>query len=167
MNYTIYCILQNFLNILPANKKYIRWRGKLAEKVIKESQGNLKLSSRVNIYSPNKLSVGKNVYIGYSSYLGGGEIKLEDEVLIGPFCSIVAGNHTIENNSYRFGKYDFGSIKIGKGTWLGSHVVITNNVIIGKGSLIAAGSVVTKDIPDYVIAAGSPAKVIKSIDSNE
>lgn len=165
MNYTIYCILQNLLNIFPANKKYIRWRGKLAERVIKECDGNLKLSSRVNIYSPDKFSVGKNVYIGYNSYLGGGNIRLEDEVLVGPFCSIVAGNHTMENQSYRFGKYDFGTIKIGAGAWLGSHVVITNNVTIGKGSLIAAGSVVTKDIPDFVIAAGSPAKVIKKIDA--
>ena len=166
MNYTLYCILQNILNVFPANKKYIRWRGKLAEKVVKESGGNLKISSRVNIYNPDKLSVGKNVYVGYNTYLAG-DIRLDDEVIIGPFCSIVAGNHTMENESYRFGKYDSGKIKIGRGTWLGSHVVITNNVTIGKGSLIAAGSVVTKDIPNFVIAAGSPAKIIKKNDVNE
>lgn len=163
MNYTIYCFILGLYNLLPANGKYIRWRGKLAEKVIKSTGGNLKLSSRVNIYNPKNISVGKNVYVGYSSYFGGGTITLEDEVIIGPFCSIVAGNHTMKDKSFRFGEYDYGSIHIGKGTWLGSHVVITNNVSIGKGCLVAAGSVVTKNFPDSVMIGGSPAEIIKKI----
>ena len=164
MNYNIYCFIQGLYNLLPANKQFIRWRGKLVERVIYSSRGNLKVSSRVNIYNPKNLSVGRNVYIGYCSYLGGGKIELDDEVLIGPFCSIVAGNHTRENDSYRFGKYDYGQIKIGKGTWLGSHVVVTNNVTIGRGCLIAAGSVVTKDVPDNMMVGGVPAKIIKPIE---
>ena len=136
MNYNIYCFIQGIFNLLPANKQFIRWRGALVEKIIISSGGNLKVSSRLNIYNPKNITVGKNVYIGYSCYLGGGEITLDDEVIIGTFCSIVAGNHTQKDGSFRFGAYDYGKIKIGKGTWLGSHVVITNNVTIGKGSVI-------------------------------
>jgi len=83
--------------------------------------------------------------------------------MTGPFCTIVAGNHTCKDDSYRFGKYDFGKIVIGSGTWLGANVVITSNVVIGKCCLIAAGSVVTTDIPDYSIVGGVPAKIIKRI----
>lgn len=167
MKYKTYCILQNLLNVFPANGKYIAKRGRLAEKVVKSSGGNLRLSSRVNIYNPEKLTVGKNVYIGYNSYIGGGDVFLDDEVIIGPFCSIVAGNHTMKDGSYRYGPYDYGRIEIGRGTWLGSHVVITNNVTIGKGCLIAAGSVVTKNLPDFVIAGGVPAKILKYADEGK
>lgn len=163
MNYTLFSFLHGLCDFLPAKGKYIRIRGKLFEKVLKKTGKNLKVSSRVNVYSPEKVILGDNVYIGFNSYLGGGEIVLEDEVVVGPFCSIVAGNHTLKNKSFRFGAYDYGKIKIGKGTWLGSHVVITNNVTIGKGSVIAAGSVVTRDIPDSVMAAGSPAVIVKNL----
>jgi len=151
----------NFLNLFPAVGNYLSWRGNLAKKVLAECGNNLKMSSRVNIYNPKKLHCGNNVYIGYSTYIGGGDVYLDDEVVIGPFCSIVAGNHTIKNDSYRFGPYDYGTIHIGKGTWLGSHVTITSNVKIGKCCLIAANSVVTKDVPDFAVVGGVPAKFIK------
>ena len=94
--------------------------------------------------------------------LGGGRIVLDDEVIIGPYCCIVAGNHTMVNDSYRFGKYQYGQIEIGRGTWLGAHVTITANVKIGKGCVIAANAVVTKDVPDFTMVGGVPAKFIKN-----
>jgi len=167
MKKTTYAFLNNILNVLPPYGKALSIRGKLAIKVLNNCEGNLKISSNVNIYNPKNVMVGKNVYIGYNTYLGGGEIILEDEVIIGPFCSIVAGNHTMKNESYRFGEYQYGSIKIGRGTWLGSHCVITSNVKIGKGCLVAAGSVVTKNVEDFSVVAGVPAKVIKKLNSNK
>ncbi len=68
----------------------------------------------------------------------------------------------MKDGSYRYGPYDYGRIEIGHGSWLGGHVTVTSNVKIGKGCLIAAGSVVTKDIPDFSLAAGVPAKVIRT-----
>jgi len=162
MNKSVYSFLNNILNILPPYGYALKLRGKLASNILKKSGENLKISSLVNIYNPQNVSVGDNVYIGYSTYLGGGEIILEDEVIIGTFCSIVAGNHTMKNDSFRFGDYDYGQIIIGKGTWIGSHCVITNNVKIGKGCLIAAGSVVTGDVEDFSMIGNSPAKFIKS-----
>lgn len=167
MKYNIYSFLNNILNIMPPTGKSLSIRGKLASKIIPISGKNLKISSRVNIYSPKDLKVGDNVYIGYSTYIGSGEIILEDEVMIGPFCSIVAGNHTMKDNSYRYGPYSYGKIIIGRGTWIGSHCVITSNVEIGKGCLIAAGSVVTKDVPDFSVVAGVPGKIIKRDANNE
>lgn len=159
----IYATLNSMLNVMPGFGKSLTIRGKLAAKAFKSSGKNLKINSHVNIYNPQNMWVGDNVYIGYNCYFGGGEIILEDEVIIGPFCSIVAGNHTSQNGSFRFGKYDYGKIHIGKGTWLGSHCVITLNVKIGKGCIIAAGSVVTKDVEDFCVVGGVPARIIKRL----
>jgi len=162
-----YSLLNNFMNLLPPYGKSLSRRGKLAKKVLKKCGENLKISANVNIYNPENVICGDHVYIGYGSYIGGGQVQLDNQVMIGPYCSIVAGNHTLKDESYRFGPYDFGSIHIGEGTWLGSHCVITNNVTIGKCCLIAAGAIVTRNLPDYSVAAGVPAKVIKTINSTD
>lgn len=164
MNKSVYAVFNNLLDILPGYGKSLTWRGKLAEKILKSTGTNLKISSNVNIYNPQNVTVGNNVYIGFNTYIGGGEVILHDEVIIGPFCSIVAGNHTMKDLSYRYGPYDYGKIEIGRGTWLGSHCTITSGVKIGKGCLIAANSVVTKNVEDYSIVGGVPAKFIKKSD---
>ena len=160
-----YCL--KFFDIFPPIGRYLSWRGRFVAKHIAACGQNLKLASRVNIYNPKHLCCGDHVYIGYNTYIGGGMVRLDDEVVIGPFCCIVAGNHTCKDGSYRFGPYDAGSIEIGRGTWLGAHVTITNNVKIGKGCLIAAGAVVTHDVPDGVVVGGVPAKIIKNIDHSK
>lgn len=161
MNRATYAFLNNCLDVFPPYGRALDWRGRLAARVLKECGERLRISGNVNIYDPGKVSVGKHVYIGFNTYIGGGEVRLEDEVIIGPFCAIVAGNHTMKNGSYRYGQYDYGRIVIGPGTWLGAHVTVASNVSVGKGCLVAAGSVVTKDIEDYSIVAGIPARPIR------
>lgn len=163
---SLFHFLLNAYNIVPPLGKYIAWRGSMISRFLNKSGNNLKVASRVNIYDPSKLSCGNNVYIGYNTYIGGGEVILDDEVIIGPFCCIVAGNHTQKDGSYRFGKYQYGKIEIGRGTWLGAHATITANVRIGKGCVIAANAVVCKDVPDFTMVGGVPAKVIKKLGGN-
>ena len=138
-----------------------RSRGKLYMPFLKECGKNFKVASNVFIYNPNGLVVGNNVYIGFNSYLGQGEIELQDEVLIGNFVSITASNHLLKNNSYRFGGYEAKKILIKKGAWLAAHSSIMAGVTIGSGALVAAGSVVTKSIESKSIYGGVPAKKIK------
>jgi len=157
---TPYSFLNNLLNILPPYGRALDVRGFLASKALKGCGRRLRISSNVNIYNPQFLAVGNDVYIGYNTYIGGGEVTLADEVIIGPFCSIVAGNHTLKDGSYRYGPYEYGTISIGRGTWLGSHVTVASNVTIGTGCCIAAGSVVTKDVEDHAIYGGVPAEKI-------
>lgn len=159
----LFSTVLGMMNSLPAYGKALGWRGKWVGRFLKASGTNLKLSSQVNIYDPKKLSVGDSVYIGFNTYIGGGLVFLDDQVIIGPFVSIVAGNHTLKDGSYRFGAYDFGEIKIGKGTWLCANSVITNNVELGRGCLVAAGSVVTKSFEDFSIIGGVPAKLIRKL----
>jgi maltose O-acetyltransferase len=151
----------NLMNLLPGKGKTLALRGAWTRRFLAHCGNNLKLSSHVNIYNPERLSCGDNVYIGYGTYFGGGDIALEDEVIIGPYCCLVAGNHTSKDGSYRFGPYHFGKIRIGRGTWLGAHVTIANNVSLGKGCLIAANSVVTADIPDFSVVGGVPARSLQ------
>ena len=138
----------------------IRLRGLWAQIVLRSHGRGLKISSMVNIYNPSRLSVGDNVYVGYGTYIGDGDIYIGDEVVIGPYCNISAGNHKFKSGSVRFGGYEYKPINIGNGTWIGGHVSVLGGVNIGSGCLIAAGAVVTKDVPDGVVVAGVPAKII-------
>lgn len=142
-----------------------RARGKLYEPYLNEVGENFKIGSQAFIYNPNGLKVGNHVYIGFNTYLGQGEIELDDEVIIGNFVSITASNHLLKDNSFRFGGFSTNSIKIGYGTWIGAHSCITAGVSIGKSSLVGAGAVVTKSFEEGSIIVGVPAKRVGDISS--
>lgn len=93
-------------------------------------------------------------------------IRIENNVLTGPNVYISDKNHEYRDKSKPISSQGFfspGGILIGEGSWIGINSVILGNVNIGKHCVIGANSVVTKDIPDYSVAVGVPAKVIKSI----
>ena len=92
---------------------------------------------------------------------GVGGILLEDMTMLGPFTVLASNNHTKIDGAYRFGPPQRGKITLGIGSWTGSHVVVTMGVTIGKGSAVAAGAVVTKDVPDNCVVGGVPAEIIK------
>jgi maltose O-acetyltransferase len=145
---------------LPDGPHGDRARGKLYEPYLKEYGKNFKVGAQAFIFNPNELSVGDDVYIGFNSYIGQGEVFLDDEVLIGNFVSITASNHLLKENSFRFGGYHKEKIKVGKGTWIGAQSSITAGVYIGKGCLVASGAVVTKKFNNNQIIGGVPAKII-------
>jgi maltose O-acetyltransferase len=147
---------------IPDGPEGDRARGKLYEPYLKNYGENFKVASQAFIFNPSGLEVGNHVYLGFNSYIGQGEVRLEDEVLIGNFVSITASNHLMKNNSFRFGGFHPEKISIGKGTWIGAHASITAGVNIGKSCLVAAGAIVTKNFDDHVIIGGVPAKVIGS-----
>lgn len=150
--------------LIPDGAHGDRKRGVLYEPFLRSFGENFKVGSQALIYNPNGLVVGNHVYIGFNSYLGQGEIVLEDEVLIGNFVSITASNHLMKDNSFRFGGYEAKTIKIGKGTWIAAHSSITAGVEIGKSCLVAAGAVVTKSFGDGKIIGGIPAREIGLIE---
>ncbi len=95
----------------------------------------------------------------------GGEIVIGDNCLISQFVSIIAANHSIARGiAIRDQPVDTtrNRIMIQDDVWIGTHAVILPGVTIGTGSIIAAGAVVTENIPECVIAAGVPAKPIKA-----
>lgn len=118
----------------------------------------------------SKIKIGDNCYIGYNNtFLAGGNITLEDGVLMASNILISSENHSINPESpdyYMDQKLSCAPIIVGEGTWIGEKVSILSGVTIGKKCVIGAGSIVTKDIPDFSIAVGSPAKVIKKYNFN-
>ncbi len=146
--------------LLPDGPYGDRRRGKFYEPFLKSCGKNFKVASQAFIYNPSLLSVGDNVYIGFNSYIGQGEVFLDDEVIIGNFVSITASNHLKKNGSYRFGGFEAKPIFIGQGTWLCAHSCILSGVSISRGCLVAAGAIVTKNFPEHLILAGVPAAVI-------
>lgn len=127
------------------------------------------------IHRPEKgwsanLRIGNDVNIEQSVHIVcQGDLTIEDEVSITPFCAIVDTYHPHDppDMSPKIGArlpQERTFVTIGKGTFIGTHSVILPNVRIGRGCVIGAGSVVTKDLPDYSIAAGAPARVVSVFD---
>ena len=113
----------------------------------------------------NRVKFGKGVFINHSAMLSAsGGIEFEDGAMSAPGLRIATINHDMNE---RHTKYTYGKVLVKKNAWLGMNVTICPGVTIGKYAVIAAGSVVTKDVPDYAVAGGMPAKVIKILDPSE
>lgn len=125
------------------------------------------------VYTNKRKSViyfGNGTEIGNHSTISSiNEVVFEDDVLTGPHVFIADHNHEYRNPDMPVWKQGVMTVSddrvvVGAGTWIGTNVVIVGNVRIGKHCVIGANSVVTKDIPDYSVAAGAPCKVIKRYD---
>ena len=113
----------------------------------------------------NRVKFGKNVFINHSAILSAsGGIEFEDGVSLAPGCRIATINHDFNE---RHTKYTYGKVTIKKNAWLGMGVTVCPGVTIGAYAVVAAGAVVTKDVPDYAVVGGVPAKVIKMQDPSE
>lgn len=138
------------------------------EQLIKELFGSAGKSPFVN---PNfRCEFGQNIHVGdnfYANYdctiLDGAPVEIGDNVLLAPKVGLYTSNHLFDAEERRQGGCVAKPIKIGNCCWLGASVIVTPGVTIGDNTIIGAGSVVTHDIPANVIAAGSPAKVIRPI----
>lgn len=112
------------------------------------------------------ITVGQSVYIGkHCSLKGKHHIALEDCVTVRPHTQIWSGGGTVRIDQGIVQKGQ--KVSIGDGSYIGINAVIVGNVKIGKHCVIGANSVVTKDVPDYCVAVGSPARMIKNIVKTE
>lgn len=109
------------------------------------------------------IHVGENFHADYNcTMLDVAEIRIGKNCLIGPDVSIYTAGHRIQPEGRTLDGYG-SPIHIGDDVWIGGHSTILPGITIGNGSVIGAGSVVTKDIPANVVAVGNPCKVIKII----
>jgi len=108
------------------------------------------------------ITIGKNVFINFDcTFLALGGITIEDDVLIGPKVSLITENHPLNPKERKglTGK----PILIKKNAWIGANATILPGVTIGENAVVAAGAVVSKDVPDNTIVGGIPAKFIKNV----
>ena len=109
------------------------------------------------------INIGKNVFVNHAcTFMDRGGITLEDEVLIGPKVNLITTNHPLHPSERRATISH--PIVIKKRAWIGAAATIMPGVTIGENSIVAAGAVVTRDVPDNTIVGGVPAKVIKKLD---
>ena len=125
------------------------------------------LDPSVSIVSPFycdngcRMKFGKNIIINKgATFLSGGIIEIEDDVLIAPEVKIVTVNHDLEDRRHLL---HFKKVTIKKNAWICIGSIICPGVTIGENAVVAAGSVVTKDVPDNVLVGGNPAKIIKHL----
>ena len=123
----------------------------------------------INIEKGADFGRGMGISIGDNSGLGvncvvRGPLKMGANVMMGPEVQIMTGKHNTTRTDIPMNQQGFlplEEVVIGNDIWIGTKVIIMPGVTIGNGSIIGAGAVVTKDVPDYAVVAGVPAKVIK------
>lgn len=129
-----------------------------------------KIDESVAVFTPLYINygkhtkIGKNVFINFDCvFLDLGGITIEDNVLIAPKVSLLTEGHPIEPQDRH--SLIPRPIHIKRNAWIGANATILQGVTIGENAVVAAGSVVSKDVPDNMIVGGIPAKIIKEIKS--
>lgn len=114
------------------------------------------------------IEVGENFFANYNcTIIDVAKVKIGDNCQLAPNVAIYTAGHPVHPDS-RNSLYEYGiGVTIGDNVWIGGNTVILPGVHIGSNTVIGAGSVVTKDIPDWVIAAGNPCKVIREITEDD
>ena len=146
--------------------------GKKRKQILKQLIPNS--SGRVWIEPPfycdygSNISIGERVFFNFNCVvLDVAPITIGSRTMFGPNVQIYTATHPINHIERASGLESGKSIHIGEDVWVGGSAVICPGVSIGDRSVIGAGSVVTKDIPSDVFAAGNPCKVIRNIDTSE
>ena len=157
-----------FVTYLP-NYRYVKFSNTLRVwymvnilKIMKRG-GNTRFEDHIYISGPGRVSIGKSCQINEHVFIQGAIIG--NYVMIAPYVSLIANMHKFDRTDIPMvqqGKVEGNIVIIEDDVWLGRNVIVMPGVRIGKGSIVAAGSVVTKDVPEYVIVGGTPAKIIKS-----
>ncbi|WP_066892275.1 maltose acetyltransferase domain-containing protein [Clostridium nigeriense] len=122
------------------------------------------------IEPPLRVAYGKNIHIGNNFYANFNLVLVDDieifignNVMIAPNVTITVTGHPVHPDLRKSGDQFSFPVKIEDDVWIGSNVVVLPGITIGKNSVIGAGSIVTKDIPENVVAVGNPCKVLREI----
>lgn len=136
---------------------------KLLKKIVPNMGEKCKLTQPFFCEYGDRLILGDRVFINRNSYFGNHEnVEIGDDTAIGPNCVVVTVDHgdgTLKTLVNR--ESIVSGIKIGKNVWIGANCTILKGVTIGDNSIVAAGAVVTKDVPSAVMVAGVPAQIKK------
>lgn len=151
-------------NVTLGGKVFIRMR-KNGRIILADG---VKTGTHVWLVTANEaaLIVGENSILGsYSIFNGGHGVRIGANCIFAAFVYINSSEHFFRKGELIQKQGFYGApVEIGEDVWLGGHLSINKGVKIGNGTVVGAGSVVTKDIPEYKIAAGNPAKVIRDRD---
>lgn len=158
-------ILQQFNTMDPIR---VKARHQLLKSILGETKGPFFIEPPFRCDYGYNISLGENFYANFNlCILDGAPVIIGDDVMIAPNVSLFTAGHPIDpgirTEGWEFSK----PIEIGNRVWIGGNSVINPGVRIGENSIIGSGSVVTKDIPANVIAAGNPCRVLREINADD
>lgn len=108
--------------------------------------------------------IGNDCYFNHHLSIGdGAQVKIGNNVIVGPYVGIYTAEHPLDSDKRKEGWQLVQDITIGNNVWIGAHVTILSGVTIGDNSVVGAGSVVTKSIPNNTLAYGVPCQVVREI----
>ncbi|WP_347216441.1 sugar O-acetyltransferase [Chryseobacterium sp.] len=143
-------------------------RQKVLKKILGNTKENLCIEPSFWCDYGYNIEVGENFYSNHNLViLDCAKVTFGNNVFIGPNCSFYTAGHPLDVKQRNAGLEYARPITIGDNVWFGGNVVVLPGVTIGNNTVIGAGSVVTKDIPENVVAVGNPCKVVKNIEGNE
>lgn len=146
----------------------LSYKDRMAKAIVKEFGKNANIIPPFTCDYGCNVKVGDNTVINHSGvFLDTNEINIGKHALIGPKSGLYGAIHPFDVEARNEGIEKAKTINIGDGAWLGGKVTVVPGVSIGKHSVIGAGSVVTKDIPDDVVAVGNPCRVIRKITEDD
>ncbi len=139
------------------------WR--LQKEIFKGKIGEgSRVMSPLTAVRPNEVTIGNNVVVMNGCLMmSAGTITIDDDVRIAANTQLISNNHDPYNRDVITCK----PVHICKGAWVGAGSTILPGVTVGKYAIVGASSVVTKDVPDYAVAVGNPARVIKYLDKDK
>lgn len=159
--FAMYKLTASWLPISQRSKLAKSMRLFWAKRILKKCGKNVNIE-RDSVFGPG-VSIGDNSGIGIKCELYG-PVNIGSDVMMGPEVVIYTSGHNFDRTDTPMrlqGSTDYHPVTIGDDVWIGRRTMIMPGVTIGNGCIIGAGAVVTKDVPEYSVVGGVPAKVIK------
>lgn len=151
----------------PTNNRYFNFirpiRSSVAAKCLDMAGKNINVEQNANFGNGSGIQIGNNSGIGVRCSVRG-PLFIGDNVMMGPEVMIITSNHDfsrIDIPMNQQGSFPQKKVVIGNDVWIGTRAIILPGVKIGNGAIVGAGAIVTKDIPDYAIVGGNPARIIR------
>jgi acetyltransferase-like isoleucine patch superfamily enzyme len=148
----------------PGVKFQYGWRTSFGTNCIVDAYANFKCPTEVTPFIGHNIDIGNNVFIGCGTIIDSNlSVKIGRDTFVAPYCFISDTTHNFSDpvTAIRLQGCHYKAVEIGEDVWLGAHVIVLAGVKIGRGCVIGANSVVTHDLPPYVVAVGAPARIIR------
>jgi len=148
---------------LPGSSLAMRFRCFLCKQIFKSYKGNFKVHSGVDFGTGINVVIGENSSLNRNAWIGN-DTQIGNNVMMGPEIVILSGSHNFDRIDIPMteqGAPPRNPVIIGDDVWIGTRTIILPGVKIGNHVIIGAGSIVTKDVPEWAIVGGNPAKIIK------
>jgi acetyltransferase-like isoleucine patch superfamily enzyme len=155
---------QELLALMPSSPPFLRLRAAYYREVLANCGPGLEVSQNVILRFPERLTLGADVFFNRGAFLAAhAPITIGDRASIGPYAIINSGDHLYAERfkPIREQGHNRQPVEIRADVWIGAHAVILKGNVLGEGCVVAAGAVVTKDVPPFSVVAGIPAQVIR------